>query len=145
MLIQTRRLGSWWLTDTQTIVRALDPKRHPADFKCFVNRPISVYHSPRRTLTLCPQLCTGIQPGARFPARSADALPATVYGHFTEATYRNRPIAVDRGRILGLNNPLALSPSVEWWITASHSPEQGLTLVPISALVELFCPPCNPT
>jgi len=35
----------------------------------------------------------GIQPGARFPARSADALSATLHGHFTQAIYRNRPIA----------------------------------------------------
>ena len=47
------------------------------------NRPISVYRFPRRALTLCPQLCMGIQPGARFPSRSADALPATLYGHYT--------------------------------------------------------------
>jgi hypothetical protein len=40
---------------------------------------------------LRPQLCMGIQPGARFPARSADALLATLYAHFTEAIYRNRP------------------------------------------------------
>ena len=59
----------------------------------FLHRPISVYRFPRRALTLCPQLCMGIQPGARFPARSADALPATLYGHFTQAIYRNRPIA----------------------------------------------------
>ena len=26
------------------------------------NRPISVYHFPRRALTLCPQLCMGISP-----------------------------------------------------------------------------------
>jgi hypothetical protein len=45
-----------------------------------MNRPISVYRFPRQALTLCPQLCMGIQPGARFPARSADALPATLYG-----------------------------------------------------------------
>jgi len=56
------------------------------------NRPISVYLFPRRALTLCPQLCMGIQPGARFPARSADALPATLYGQFTQAIYRNQPI-----------------------------------------------------
>jgi len=31
-----------------------------------LNRPISVYLFPRRALTLCPQLCTGIQPGACF-------------------------------------------------------------------------------
>jgi len=61
---------------------------------CFFNRPISVYRSPRRTLTLCPQLCMGIQPSARCSARSADLLSATLYGHFTKAIelYRNRPI-----------------------------------------------------
>ena len=66
------------------------------------NRPISVHRFPRRALTLCPQLCMGIQPGARFPARSADALPATLYGDLymcpsygdvTHAIYQNRPIA----------------------------------------------------
>ena len=56
------------------------------------NRPISVYRSPRRALTLCPRLCMGIQPGARFPARSADALPTTLYGDFTQAMNRNRYI-----------------------------------------------------
>ena len=56
------------------------------------NRPISVHSFLRRALTLCPQLCMGIQPGARFPARSADALPATLYGHFTQAIYQTRPI-----------------------------------------------------
>jgi len=58
-----------------------------------LNRPVSVYRSARRALTLCPQLCVGNQPGARFPAQSADALPATLYGHFTQAIYGNRPIA----------------------------------------------------
>jgi hypothetical protein len=43
-------------------------------------------------LTLCPQLCMGVQPGARFHVQSADALPATLYGHFTRAIYRNQPI-----------------------------------------------------
>jgi hypothetical protein len=57
------------------------------------NRPISVYRFQRRALTLCPQLCMGIQPDARFPVRSADALSATLYGHFIQAIYRNRPIA----------------------------------------------------
>ena len=47
------------------------------------NRPIPVYRSPRRALTLCPQLCMVIQPGARFPARSADAVPESLYGRFT--------------------------------------------------------------
>jgi hypothetical protein len=56
------------------------------------NRTISVYRFRRRALTLCPQLCMGIQPGARFPTRSADALTTTLYGHFTQAIYRNRPI-----------------------------------------------------
>jgi len=42
---------------------------------------------------LCSRLCMGIQPGARFHARSADAPPATLYGHLTtQAIYRNRPI-----------------------------------------------------
>jgi hypothetical protein len=34
----------------------------------------------------------GIQPSALFPAPSANALPATLYGHFTQAIHRNRPI-----------------------------------------------------
>ena len=58
-----------------------------------LTRPISVYRPPRRALTLCPQLCMGIQPDARFPTRSADASPATLYGHFTQAAYRNRPVS----------------------------------------------------
>ena len=49
---------------------------------------------PGRVLTLCPQLCMGTQPGARFPAQSADALPVKRYGHFTSAIYRNRPIVL---------------------------------------------------
>jgi hypothetical protein len=57
------------------------------------NRASSVCRFPCRALTLCPQLCMGIQPGARFPAWSAHALPATLYGHFTQAINRNRPIA----------------------------------------------------
>jgi hypothetical protein len=64
------------------------------------NRPVSVYRSayrsvyrfPRRALTHCQQLCMGIQPGARFPALSVDALPATLYGHSAQSMYRNRPI-----------------------------------------------------
>ena len=47
------------------------------------HRPISVYRFLRRALTLCPQLCIGVQPGARFPARSADTVSATLYGQFT--------------------------------------------------------------
>ena len=42
-------------------------------------------------LTLCPQLCMGIQHVARFPAWSADALLVALYGHFIQAIYRNRP------------------------------------------------------
>jgi hypothetical protein len=53
---------------------------------------MSVYRFPRRALTLCLQLRMGIRPGARFPARSADALSVTLYGHFTQAIYRNRSI-----------------------------------------------------
>ena len=63
-----------------------------------LNRPIPVYRFSRRALTLCLQLCMGIQPESpdtRLPARSADALPATLYGHFIQAIYRNRPIALD--------------------------------------------------
>jgi hypothetical protein len=56
------------------------------------HRSISVYRFPRRALKLCPQLCMGIQPGARFSARRADALPTILYGHDTQVIYRNRPI-----------------------------------------------------
>jgi hypothetical protein len=59
---------------------------------CQWNRPISVTCFPRQALTLCPQLCMGIQPDTRCPARSADALPAALCGHFTQAIYRNRPV-----------------------------------------------------
>jgi len=62
--------------------RYFSPRQRPP-----INRPISVSRFPRRALTLCPQLCMGIQPGARFPARSADALPVTLYGHFIQAIY----------------------------------------------------------
>jgi len=51
------------------------------------------YRWPRRALTYCPKLCMGIQPDAHFPARSADALPTTLYGHCTQAICRDRPIA----------------------------------------------------
>ena len=57
------------------------------------NRPIAVYRFPCRALTHCPQLCMDSQPGARFPPRSADAWSATLYGHFTQPMYRNRPIS----------------------------------------------------
>jgi hypothetical protein len=67
-----------WSTNQTCVVRRLPG-----------NRPSSLYRFPRRALTLCPQLCLGIQPVARFPARSADA---TLYGHFTKAIHRNRPI-----------------------------------------------------
>ena len=53
-----------------------------------------MYRFLRRALTLCLRLCMGIQLGACFPARSAnaEALSATLYGHVTQAIYRNRPI-----------------------------------------------------
>jgi hypothetical protein len=70
-------------------------------FLCLNHRPVSVYRFPRRALMLCRQLCMGIQSGARFPARSADAVPATLHGHFTQATYRNRPIACASHRTSG--------------------------------------------
>ena len=57
-----------------------------------LKRPISVYRFTRGALTLCPPLCMGIQPGARLSAPSADALFATLYGHVTQAIYRNLPI-----------------------------------------------------
>jgi hypothetical protein len=65
----------------------------PTITRATLNRPISVYRFPRGALTLCPQLCMGIRPGARFPARSADALPATLYWLFAQAMYRNRPVS----------------------------------------------------
>jgi hypothetical protein len=82
----------------------------------FGNRPISVYSFPRRALTLCPQLCMGIQPGARFSARSADAFPATLYGHFTQAIYRNRPILLtfiehQGTHMVSSNQPSSQSPA----------------------------------
>ena len=69
-----------------------------------MNRPISVYSFPRRALTLCLQLCMGIQPDARFHARSADALPATLYGHFIQAIYRNRPVKLSTEAEVKLKN-----------------------------------------
>jgi hypothetical protein len=51
---------------------------------------------PCQALLLCPRLCMGIQRDAWFPAQSADALPATLYGHFTQAIYRNRLVADPR-------------------------------------------------
>jgi hypothetical protein len=68
------------------------------------NRP--VYRFPRRALTLCLQLSMGIQPGACFPARSADALPATLYRQFAQAIYRKRPTRPcqeERERVLNAN------------------------------------------
>jgi len=46
----------------------------------------------------------GISPGARFPERSADALPVTLYGHFTQAIYRNRPIELGAMEPFSLEN-----------------------------------------
>ena len=85
------KTSRWWRWRSTQETRDAKPVEG-----CFAhvlgNRPISVYSFPRRALTLCPQLCMGIQPGARFPARSADALTGTLYGHSTQAIYRNRPI-----------------------------------------------------
>jgi hypothetical protein len=78
--------------------RAVVPLRHAAPrprqglYPPPYYRSISVHRFPRRALTLCPQLRMGTQSGARFPARSAEALSATLYGHFTQAIYRNRPV-----------------------------------------------------
>jgi hypothetical protein len=36
----------------------------------------------------------GIQPGARFPAWSADAFTATLSGHFVQAINRNWPVDI---------------------------------------------------
>jgi hypothetical protein len=87
-----------------------------------LNRPIPVYRFSRRALTLCLQLCMGIQPESpdtRLPARSADALPATLYGHFIQAIYRNRPIKpVERtgggesDRRVGLNRMGKVTPDI---------------------------------
>ena len=78
------------------------------------NRPISVeYHFPCQALTLCPQLCMGIQRGARFPTRSADALPATQYGHFTSAIYRNWPVSRP-GRSLSARIRWSSEGSLSW-------------------------------
>ena len=81
-------------TNTFNICTTYVATNAPESRKCVCarNRPISVYRLPLRALTLCPQLCMGIQPGARFPARSANALPATLYGHFSQAMHRNRPM-----------------------------------------------------
>ena len=78
------------------------PRVCPLEMAAGVNRPISVHRFPRRALTLCLQLCMGIQPDARFPAWSAEALPATLYGHFTQAIYRNQPIDACHVSALGL-------------------------------------------
>jgi len=50
----------------------------------------------------------GIQPGALFPARSAVFLPATLYGHYTQAIYRNRPILFRLSLAWGLHNIVSL-------------------------------------
>jgi hypothetical protein len=73
---------SWWVRLRLTLLAQLD--RLDTLYAVHLvrpgrNRPISVYRCLRRALTLCPHLYMGIQPDARFPARSADALPATLY------------------------------------------------------------------
>jgi hypothetical protein len=59
----------------------------------FNNRPISVYRFQRRALTLCPQFCMGIQPGACFPHRPLTLCPQLRMGILIQAIYRNWPIA----------------------------------------------------
>jgi hypothetical protein len=93
------------------------------------NRPISVHRFPRRALTLCPQLCMSIQLGAHFPARSADALLATLYGHFNQAIYRNRPIAYPRF----LNDMPPISPRDIYEPTFCGSPPGGPPATPPAA------------
>jgi len=84
------------LTEIGTWVNAHRPVDHheQSAHVYMSNGPMSVYRFQRRALTHCPQLCMGIQPGASFPAQSADALPATLYGYFTQAVYRNWPITL---------------------------------------------------
>jgi len=59
----------------------------------------------------------GVQHDARLLARRADALPATLYGHFTQAIYRNRPI--DRHFIDGRINPGFLSYTASYDVASS--------------------------
>jgi hypothetical protein len=80
---------------------------------------MSVYRFPRRALTLCLQLRMGIRPGARFPARSADALSVTLYGHFTQAIYRNRSIDNKHSTDVESTDKL---PSPRVHASAYHSP-----------------------
>jgi hypothetical protein len=100
---RTRRLASsswrsafapppptWCCTARRPPSGSYTPSRVTLLYKTTGSRPVVVYRFPRRALTLCPQLCMGIQPGAHFPAPTADALSATLYGHFTQAIYRNR-------------------------------------------------------
>ena len=60
----------------------------------------------------------GIQSGARFPARSADPLPTSLYGHFTQAINRNRPIGLIQGRDASTHvrrhQAFALAPVWSW-------------------------------
>jgi hypothetical protein len=96
LLIENQQLSENGSVLTLKVIAHTDAarirRRHNVGRVLLFNRPMSVYRFPRRALTLCPQLCMGIQPGARCPARSADALPATLYGQFTQAMFRNRPI-----------------------------------------------------
>jgi hypothetical protein len=50
----------------------------------------------------------GIQPGARLPALSADALPATLYGHFDQVINRNQSIHPARLSAVFMNDLLNL-------------------------------------
>jgi hypothetical protein len=72
----------------------------------------------------------GIHPGARFPARSADALSATLYGHFTQAVY------------IGLFVESCATPPSNTLMTSAAEgmvpAGQGLTLVHLSAQRKRF-------
>jgi len=94
---------------------------HPRPYM-HVKRPNSVYSFPRRALTLCQQLCMGILPGARFPARSADALPSSLYGQFTQAIYRNRPIPLALHQLAITHLPCSFTRLHQLQIKEEHNP-----------------------
>ena len=121
------------------------------DVAGIINRPIAAYHF--QALTLFPQLCMGIQLGTRFPTQSADALPATLYGHFIQAIHRNRSIKPHRVRMTCDSacsryasmtssppppDPSSRSRSLGVAPGGLRAVYQGLTLVHFSAQLEPF-------
>jgi hypothetical protein len=82
---------------------------------CTCNRPISVYRSPRRTLTLCPQLCVGFNLAPAFPRGALTLCPHLCMG-----------ISPRRYTEIGL-----LPPSPFWVLTPS--PSSSWPLVPLPA------------